>query len=86
MTEDAGGSRDTGGERCVTSGWSPSTNTARTVVRRGFLIITLAIPLGMAALIALAILVEAMGADNRPLGYVDHSGMLASRATCQPAR
>ena len=47
-----------------------------TVVRRGFLIMTIAIPLGMAALIALGILVESMGADNRPIGYVDYSGTL----------
>jgi ABC-2 type transport system permease protein len=47
-----------------------------TVVRRGFLIMTIAIPLGMAALIALGILVEGMGADNRPIGYVDYSGTL----------
>jgi ABC-2 type transport system permease protein len=37
---------------------------------------TIAIPLGMAALIALGILVEGMGADNRPIGYVDYSGTL----------
>lgn len=48
----------------------------RTVVRRGFLIMTAAIPLGMAALIALVILVEGMGADNRPIGYVDYTGSL----------
>ena len=47
-----------------------------TVARRGFLIMTVAIPLGMAALIALAILVEGMGADSRPIGYVDYSGTL----------
>jgi len=47
-----------------------------TVVRRGFLIMIIAIPLGMAALIALAILVESMGADTRPVGYVDYSGTL----------
>jgi ABC-2 type transport system permease protein len=48
----------------------------RTVVRRGFVILTAAIPIGMIALIALAILVEGMGADNRPIGYVDPSGTL----------
>jgi ABC-2 type transport system permease protein len=47
-----------------------------TVVRRGFVILTAAIPIGMIALIALAILVEGMGADNRPIGYVDPSGTL----------
>jgi len=45
-----------------------------TVVRRGFVLITAAVPLGMIALIVMAILVESMGADDRPLGYVDHSG------------
>jgi ABC-2 type transport system permease protein len=48
----------------------------RTVVRRGFVIMTVAVPLGMAALIALVIVVESMGADSRPIGYVDHSGTL----------
>ncbi len=48
----------------------------RTVVRRGFVILTAAIPIGMIALIALAILVEGMGADKRPIGYVDPSGTL----------
>ena len=47
-----------------------------TVVRRGFLIMIVAIPLGMAALIGLAILVENMGSDSRPVGYVDYSGTL----------
>ncbi len=48
----------------------------KTVIRRGFVIMTIAIPLGMAALIGLAILVESMGADSRPIGYVDYSGTL----------
>lgn len=47
-----------------------------TVIRRRFIIITLAVPLGMAALIAFAILVESMGENNAPVGYVDHSGTL----------
>jgi ABC-2 type transport system permease protein len=48
----------------------------RSVVRRGFVIMTVAVPLGMAALIAMVILVESMGADSRPIGYVDYSGIL----------
>lgn len=48
----------------------------RTVVRRGFVLLTAAIPIGMIALVAFAILVEGMGADNRPIGYVDLSGTL----------
>ena len=48
----------------------------RTVMRRGFVIGTVAIPLGIIALIALVIVVENMGQDRSPLGYVDHSGVL----------
>jgi ABC-2 type transport system permease protein len=47
-----------------------------TVVRRAFLLMTIAIPVGMVALIALIILVESMGVDDRPIGYVDYSGKL----------
>ena len=47
-----------------------------TVARRAFLLMTIAIPVGMVALIALIILVESMGADDRPIGYVDYSGTL----------
>ncbi len=47
-----------------------------TVVRRGFVILTAAIPLGMVALIVMGILVGGMGADERPIGYVDYSGTL----------
>lgn len=51
----------------------------RTAVRRAFLIGTLAVPLGLAALVALAIVVETSGQDHRPVGYVDHAGLLAAR-------
>lgn len=51
-----------------------------TVVQRSFVIMTAAIPLGLIALVALGILVEGMGKDRRPVGYVDHSNTLdASR-------
>ena len=50
----------------------------RTVLRRGFLIGTLAVPVGLAALVALAIIVETSGQDQRPLGYVDQAGVLAA--------
>jgi ABC-2 type transport system permease protein len=50
----------------------------RTVVRRGFVILTVAIPLGMAALIALAIVVNQSGQSNLPVGYVDEAGVLGS--------
>jgi len=48
----------------------------RVVIRRGFLIGTLIIPLGIAALIGLAIVVESMGQDNSPVGFVDQAGVL----------
>jgi ABC-2 type transport system permease protein len=48
----------------------------RTVIRRGFVILTAAIPLGMAALIALAIVVNESGQSTLPLGYVDQAGIL----------
>jgi ABC-2 type transport system permease protein len=47
-----------------------------TVIRRGFILMTAAIPLGLVALVALTILVVRSGEDHRPLGYVDHSGTL----------
>lgn len=50
----------------------------RTVVRRGFLIATLAVPLGMALLVAFGILVEGLGKSNLPIGYVDHAGILGA--------
>jgi ABC-2 type transport system permease protein len=53
----------------------------RTVVRRGFLIGTLAVPLAIAALIALVVVVENMGADERPVGYVDQAGLLEQTGT-----
>ena len=46
------------------------------VVRRSFVLLTLLIPLGLAALIALVILVESSGKSDLPVGYVDHSGLL----------
>jgi ABC-2 type transport system permease protein len=48
----------------------------RMVFRRAFALATLAIPLGMVALIAFAIMVEAMGQNNKPLGYVDNAAIL----------
>lgn len=48
----------------------------RMVVRRAFLITTLAIPLGMAALIAVAIFVGITSENNLPVGYVDNAGIL----------
>ena len=48
----------------------------RTVLRRAFVLLTLAIPLGMVALIAFAILVAIMGENNLPVGYVDKADIL----------
>ncbi len=48
----------------------------RMVVRRAFLLITLAVPLGMALLIGLIVLVESQGDSNLPVGYVDPTGQL----------
>jgi ABC-2 type transport system permease protein len=56
----------------------------RTVVRRGFVIATLAVPLGMALLIAFGILVEGLGKSNLPIGYVDHAGILESSQYAAP--
>lgn len=47
-----------------------------TVMRRGFLILLAAVPLGIVALIGMGILVESMGQDSTPLGYVDQAGFL----------
>ncbi len=57
----------------------------RTVIRRGFVILTVAIPLGMAALIALAIVVNQSSQSSLPVGYVDQAGLLnASRQASLP--
>jgi ABC-2 type transport system permease protein len=45
------------------------------VMRRAFLLLTLAIPMGMAALIGLVILVETSGESDLPMGYVDPDGL-----------
>lgn len=50
----------------------------RVVGRRAFLILTLAIPLGYVALIALAILIEGLGDSDLPMGYVDEAGFLVA--------
>ena len=47
-----------------------------TVFKRAFILLTLAIPLGMAAVIALAILVATSGESNLPVGYVDQAAIL----------
>ncbi len=48
----------------------------RMVMRRSFLLITLAIPVGMAALVGLVFVIETSGEDRSPLGYVDKAGIL----------
>ncbi|MGD8398856.1 MAG: ABC transporter permease [Anaerolineae bacterium] len=47
-----------------------------TVAQRRFVVLTLAIPVGMALLIVFGIAVALMSEDNRPLGYVDQAGLL----------
>lgn len=49
----------------------------RTVARRAFLLGTLAVPLGLAALIAVTIVIETSGESRLPIGYVDQAGLLA---------
>ena len=48
----------------------------RTVFRRAFILATLAIPVAMAAVIALAIFVGVSGENNLPVGYVDKADIL----------
>ena len=47
----------------------------RMVFSRGFILATILIPVGMAALIFIAYLVETMGQDDKPIGYVDKLGI-----------
>ena len=48
----------------------------RMVFRRAFILVTLAIPLGMAIVIALAIFVALANENTSPIGYIDESGLL----------
>lgn len=48
----------------------------RMVIRRSFLLLTLAIPVGMAAIIGLVFIVETSSQDRSPIGYVDRAGIL----------
>jgi len=48
----------------------------QTVIRRGFLILTLAVPVGIALMIGLVILVEIGSRNTEPIGYVDQAGLL----------
>ncbi len=47
-----------------------------TVFKRAFILVTLAIPLGIVAVIALTIFVVASGENTLPVGYVDKAGVL----------
>ncbi len=47
-----------------------------TVFKRAFILTTLAMPLGMVAVIALAIIVTGLGENTLPVGYVDKAGIL----------
>jgi hypothetical protein len=44
--------------------------------KRSFLLLTLAIPLALAALVAMAIWLERSEENRLPMGYVDHAGFL----------
>lgn len=46
------------------------------VVRRGFILTTVAIPVGIALLIFIGILIETSGQNKSPVGYVDKLGFL----------
>ena len=46
------------------------------VARRGFILLTLAIPVGLAFLIGLGILTFTMSQSSLPMGYVDQAGLL----------
>lgn len=48
----------------------------RTVIRRGFVLGTLAVPVGMGLLIGLTVILETMSQSRAPLGYVDNAGLL----------
>lgn len=57
----------------------------RTVLRRGFIIGTLAGPLGIIALITLVIAIEISRENRLPIGYVDNAGVLSeARQTALP--
>jgi ABC-2 type transport system permease protein len=46
------------------------------VARRGFILTTVAIPIGLALIIALGILIETASRSSLPVGYVDQAGFL----------
>lgn len=48
----------------------------RIVFRRAFLLITLAVPIGIAALIGLVALVKESEKSEMPIGYVDYTGLI----------
>jgi len=48
----------------------------RTVLRRGFLIGTLVIPVAIALMVVLVLVIERSGQDRSPVGYVDHAGVI----------
>jgi ABC-2 type transport system permease protein len=57
--------------------WLVAKHEFRLVVfRRRFVVLTLAIPLGLLALVVFAVLVERSGESDQPVGYVDEAGFL----------
>lgn len=54
------------------------------VAQRSFLLITLSIPFLIAAVSAIAVLSVLGSRDDRPLGYVDHAGVVAAQVAAAP--
>jgi ABC-2 type transport system permease protein len=57
----------------------------RHVLRRRFLIALLSVPLWLVVIIGVTFLAIFMGSNNTPLGYVDHSGLLANPLPPEPS-
>lgn len=65
--------------------WLVAQHEYRSVVaRRGFLLGTLAVPLGITLLITLAVLAQMWSESRLPLGYVDQAGVLTAEAVTAP--
>ena len=50
----------------------------RHVLRRRFLFALLSVPVVLILILIVGAVAAALSSDNRPIGYVDHSGMLAN--------
>ncbi len=54
------------------------------VLNRRYLLALLSVPFLIAVMIGLIYLIIALGSDNRPVGYVDHSGLLSDPVPAPP--